>query len=88
MEKNIVELVSSLSVVAVFLGGVTVAVTQLVKKATPLRTKYAPVVSVVTGILLALFFIGEVSFPIRVLMGVIVGLTASGIYSGVKSVRE
>lgn len=49
-------------------------------KAFGLDSKYAPAVAVVLGIL------GTVAFGhVDVLQGILVGLTASGLYSGVKT---
>lgn len=84
--NNVVTLVSSVSIVAAFLGGITVALTQLVKSVWITNTRYAPLVSLVVGVILAYLFIGELDVPFRVLVGIIIGLTASGFYSGVKTV--
>lgn len=52
-------------------------------------SKWSPVVAIVFGILgAALIGIGSVSFPMIILQGILVGMTAAGIYSGAKSVAK
>lgn len=83
---NIITLVSSVAVVSAFLAGITVSLTQLIKKVFITNTRYAPIVSLIIGVVLAIFFIAELPISVRVLVGVIIGLTASGFYSGYKTV--
>ncbi len=82
---NLIQLVGSVAITSAFLGGITVALTQFVKKVFITNTRYAPLVSLVIGIALAFFFIPELTISVRILVGIIIGLTASGLYSGFKT---
>lgn len=48
-----------------------------------LATKFAPILSIVTGIALAYFFVDQSTAS--VLQGVVAGLMASGLWSGTKA---
>jgi len=61
---------------------VVVGLVSALKKA-GLKTAWAPVVSIVFGLGAAFLF--ETELSLRILGGVIVGLTSSGLYSGVKA---
>lgn len=89
MENNIISAVASMTGVIAFFVGITVALTQLTKTYLVTNTRYAPLFSLLFGILLAYFFVGnEVGVSLRVLVGVIIGLTASGLYAGTKTVTS
>jgi uncharacterized membrane protein len=63
---------------------VVTGVTELVKQV-GLDSKYAPVVSLLLGIGIAfLFYTNDIAQTI--LSGVIIGLSASGLYSGTKTI--
>ncbi len=60
------------------LTAITIGLVQVVK-ATGLNTKWAPLVSVLIGVG------GSLLFGSTVIVGIIAGLSASGLYSGVKT---
>lgn len=65
--------------------GLTTALTQAIKLVVPDRfRKFMPITSIVIGIGLVVFF-SEDSLRMAILSGLVVGLTASGLFSGVKS---
>jgi hypothetical protein len=84
METNIVEIFTQASVIIAFLVGVDIALVQGIKKFVINNTRYAFVISILVGIALAWFFL-PFATAVRVLIGVIIGLTASGVYGGVKA---
>lgn len=63
---------------------VVVGVVQVIKTV-GMPSKYAPLTSLILGVAGALFFIGGGVTGMNALQGVIVGLTASGLWSGVKA---
>lgn len=64
----------------------TMGITE-VAKSVGLPTKYAPLVSLGTGILLGVVTTSESSIH-GVLTGIAIGLAASGLYSGAKALTE
>lgn len=62
---------------------IVVGITEVIKKASGLNSRYAPLLSLIVGI--ATIFIGG-DLPVRdsMMTGIIVGLSASGLYGGVK----
>lgn len=56
-------------------------------KISGLKPKYAPFVAVLLGIIFALIYF-DISFKDRILLGLIFGLSASGLYSGSKNLTE
>ncbi len=72
-----------LSAVSLALVPVVLGLTSLVKNF--LDSKWSPIVSLVLGVGAA-FIVPEVSIQLTVLQGILVGLTASGLYSGIKAV--
>lgn len=80
MEQSIVQL----SGVALTLVPVVVALTSIIK-AFITDTRYSPIISLVLGIAGALALLpGAVG--VAIVTGIVIGLTASGLYSGAKSV--
>lgn len=67
-----------LGLIPVIVALVTVA------KATGLPTRIASLTSLVLGLALS-FLIPAATLPLTILAGLVIGLTASGAYSGVKS---
>ena len=67
--------------------GIVVGLSEVVKRATPIPGKYIPVVNLVLGIALCVF---TASGDLRTaaVEGIIVGLTASGLYSSGKNVMQ
>lgn len=84
METNIVEIVAQASVIIAFLVGVDIAVVQGIKKFVINNTRYAFIISILVGVALAWFFL-PFDTAVRILIGVIIGLTSSGVYGGVKA---
>lgn len=74
----------SLSAVSLALVPVVMALTQVVK-AFVLDARWSPIVSLVLGVAAA-FFVPAASLQLTVLQGVLIGLTASGLFSGIKTV--
>jgi uncharacterized membrane protein (DUF441 family) len=77
---------TSLSMVAVV--PIIVAVTQAIKMITPGETlhKWSPLISIGLGILFAFFAAPDLmDNSQKIMSGVVYGLSASGLYSGVKS---
>lgn len=65
---------------------VIIGLVQLCKMA-GLKAKYAPFVAVVLGIIFALIYF-QISIQDRILLGLVFGLSASGLYSGSKNLTE
>jgi len=63
----------------------TVSLTEVIKRIFNLNSVYAPVISILIG--LGILYLGSDTYVVKdlVLTGIIVGLSASGLYSGVKS---
>lgn len=72
-----------MSAVSLGLVPVVMGLTSLVK--TYLDSRWSPIVSLVLGIAGAFIF-PSATIGLTVLQGILIGLTASGLYSGVKSV--
>lgn len=73
----------SLSAVSLALVPVVMAVTQIVKMWV-VDSRWAPIVSILAGIVLA-FAIPETTVGMTVLQGVLIGLSAAGLFSGAKT---
>lgn len=67
------------------LVGVVVALTQLAKQYVP--TKYIPALSLVLGVVGGLIYV-DGAIAERVLYGVMIGLSAAGLYDQTKIVRK
>jgi hypothetical protein len=74
----------TLSLVSLGLVPVVVALTQIVKTWV-IDNRWVPLVSIAFGILGA-FIVPETSIALTVLQGVLIGLSASGLFSGGKTV--
>lgn len=70
-------------VVQASLVPVLIALIQALKGA-GLPAKFAPLVAVVTGVLSCVYLL-PLALPVEILQGVVVGLAASGLYSGAKA---
>lgn len=66
---------------------VIVAIGQLIKGLDMIQVKYIPLVNLILGILFSMAF-GSGDLKMDLFNGLIVGLTASGLYSGVKNISE
>ncbi|SHG89095.1 holin [Tepidibacter thalassicus] len=64
-----------------------IGITQAIKIA-GLPKKFAPIVSLVLGIIMCVFFESKGDIKQSVLDGIILGLTASGLFSGYKSMTK
>ncbi|WP_445505758.1 transposase [Niallia sp. 03091] len=72
--------------VAVFIA-VIVGVVELFKKSLGLPVRFAPLVSVLLGVLVGIFYLG-VELKTGIVYGLIIGLSSCGLYSGVKSTTK
>jgi predicted histidine transporter YuiF (NhaC family) len=72
-----------------FFVPIIVALTEVIKRF-GVDKKYYPVLNIIFGILVAYFFIpsGKGNVPVSILIGIIIGLSASGLYSSGKSTIE
>lgn len=52
-----------------------------------IRAKYAPFIAVILGVLFGVFFVGN-NVKDGILIGLVLGLSASGLYSGSKNMLE
>lgn len=67
--------------------GFTVAIVEVLKTSFGLRKKFRPIVAVIVGILANVILNND--FTVKgVFNGILIGLSASGIYSGVKTQFE
>lgn len=48
--------------------------------------RYYPIIAILTGVILSWFFSGIVETAYRILLGVLAGFSAAGLYSGTKTV--
>lgn len=53
-----------------------------------LRKKFAPIVSLVLGLLIGIFYVYPGDIKGGILVGLMLGLSATGLYSGVKNTKE
>ncbi|MFS8652412.1 MAG: hypothetical protein FWJ66_10930 [Caldibacillus sp.] len=53
-----------------------------------LRKKFAPIVSLVLGLLIGIFYVYPGDIKGGILVGIMLGLSATGLYSGVKNTKE
>jgi hypothetical protein len=80
------ELISSISLGAAATVPIIVALTQIVKMMGFVKDKYAPFISILFGILIAFLFAHETGdISANILSGILFGLAASGLYSGVQA---
>src|SRR6476646_5112217 len=80
------ELISSITIGAAATVPIIVALTQIVKMTGKIQDKYAPFVSIGFGILIS-FLLAHDSrdYSANILAGILFGLAASGLYSGIRS---
>lgn len=85
---ELIDLVGASGLSITFFVGVVVSLVELVKRTLGTASKYSPILSLALGVTLVVAFLGtEFDVMSRVFLGIIVGLTASGLYSGVKTVK-
>lgn len=53
-----------------------------------LRKKFAPIVSLILGLLIGVFYVYPDDIKGGILVGIMLGLSATGLYSGVKNTKE
>jgi hypothetical protein len=80
-EMNFASYISNSILIVPIILGIVQAI-----KMTKVPDKYAPVISVVVGVLLAFVTSGGETWGHSTIAGVIYGLSASGLYSGAKTV--
>lgn len=85
---NIIEFFSSSSVLLITAFTPIILAGVEVSKKWVANDRYYPIISLVLGVLLAYFFSGIIELPYRILLGVLAGLSASGLYSGTRAVTE
>jgi hypothetical protein len=76
---------STLAVIAQLTPAI-IGITEVVKRVIPSR--FAPLVSLLLGMASGFFYAPEQETAQKILAGVVLGLTASGIYSGVKNTAQ
>lgn len=72
--------------VAVFIA-VIIAVVELLKRSLDLPTKMAPLVSALLGLPVGILYL-NVDLKTGIIYGLIIGLSAGGLYSGVKALAK
>ena len=84
------ELFSNIAVSSAAIVPVIVALTQVVKMTNLIKDRFAPIVSILLGILLAFLVVhnGPYTWGNILLTGILYGLSASGIYSITVSTRN
>lgn len=64
------------------------AIVEVIKRLGVLSDRVLPIVSLVTGIILSVLLNPTASVREMILKGIVYGLSASGLYSGQKAVRD
>ena len=80
------ELISSITIGAAATVPIIVAIVQSIKMFSGIADKYAPIISIGVGILVAFLLAhdtGDISA--NILSGILFGLAASGLYSGIQA---
>ena len=73
--------ITSLAIIVAVAAGLT----EVMKSALNLPSRFAPLTSVILGIVAAALFTGSFTLIATYTTGVIAGLTACGLYSGIKT---
>jgi hypothetical protein len=80
------EVLSSITLGATATVPIVIALTQIVKMGGWINDKYMPFVSIVFGVLISFLFAHDSGdFSANILAGILFGLAASGLYSGLKA---
>ena len=80
------ELISSITLGAAATVPIIIALTQMVKMMGFVPDKYAPFISILFGIVISFLFAHESrDWSANILAGILFGLAASGLYSGIKT---
>lgn len=72
--------------VALFIA-VIIALVELLKRSLDLPTKMAPLVSAILGLPVGILYL-DVDLKTGIIYGLIIGLSAGGLYSGVKTITK
>ena len=67
--------------------GIIMALSEIIKQSTPLKSKYLPLVNLGLGLLSGMFLLSG-SVEEKVLTGIIIGLSASGLYDHTKITKS
>lgn len=76
--------ISFLTVATAALIPVTVGIVAAIRMATAVSDRYAPIISIAVGIGASFIFPAS-SIGLTVLAGIVIGLSASGLYSGTRA---
>ena len=80
------DLISGITIGAAATVPIIVAIVQVVKMTGKIQDKYAPIVAIVAGVAMSLLLGYKVNpLNTNILAGILYGLAASGLYSGVKT---
>jgi len=66
---------------------VIISLTELVKRVLPLHKKFLPIISLIFGVIAAVVYV-EGKLQERILTGIVLGLTASGLFDQTKIVEN
>ena len=77
--------ITSAVIVAIIIG-----LSQVIKQATSINSKFIPLIDIILGLALAFgySFIEPLSMPQVIFYGLIMGLSACGLFSGTKNIAE
>jgi hypothetical protein len=64
----------------------TVGLTEVLKRSFNIKARYAPALSLIIGV--GIIFLGDSPVSESIIAGIIVGLSASGLYSGTKATLQ
>ena len=70
-----------------FITGIVVAISELLKL-TKINPKFLPIINLALGLIFGFVYVAPEDPKTAVMAGLIIGLTASGVYSGSKNVME
>lgn len=77
----------TLMVEASVITAAIIAAGELFKNLNIFNPKYIPIINILLGVILSIIY-GADGIKIDIFNGIIAGLTASGLYSGVKNVKQ
>jgi lysylphosphatidylglycerol synthetase-like protein (DUF2156 family) len=67
---------------------VVVALTQLIKKMNLIPIKFLPIVTIVLGLLAGIFYVEASTIQEKIMMGVMIGLSSSGLFDQSKIITK
>lgn len=68
--------------------GVVAALTEFVKKMEFIPTKYLPAISLLLGLVAGIFYVDAPSLQEQIMYGLMIGLSASGLFDQSKIVKK